>query len=370
MVYLNNAASSWPKPPAVARAVCHAVDAQPHTGPRGGGGAADPALECRTLLGRLFGAPPERFFFTSGATEAFNLVIRGLAPRRVAVTATDHNAVLRPLFALLPEESIRVVPCRDDGTLCPGALREAVKGGVDAIFVNHCSNVTGAVQDIAEAARTARAAGALLVVDAAQSAGVVPLDVEALGIDVLVFTGHKGLFGPAGTGGFYLRRGVPMAAAKFGGTGTEGELVRPTAREMFEVGTLNGPGLAGLAAGLAWVLKEGVEALGARVDAMAQRLAAELACIPGVTVYAVPRGPRGGALGFAVKGLQPADLGYILLHGYGIETRAGHQCAPLFTAAAGLPGGLVRASVSALTAQEDVDALIIAVQEIAQGACQ
>lgn len=379
MIYLNNAASSYPKPPGVAKAVCEALEQPPFSGARGAAvrtgsdaetapaGGEGPAGECRALLGGLFGADAARFFFTGGATEAFNLVVRGLAPRRVVVTAADHNAVLRPLYALLPQDAICVAPCGADGLLLPGALAEAAASGADALFVNHCSNVTGAVQNLAEAAGVAKRAGAVLVVDAAQSAGVVPLDVEKAGIDILVFTGHKGLFGPAGTGGFYLREGMPLAAAKFGGTGTEGDAVRPAAKELFEVGTQNAPGLAGLAAGLRYVQSEGVAALGRRVNALAEKIVKGLAGIRGVGVYAPAAGPRGGAVGFTLGGLSPADAAYILRHSYGIELRAGHQCAPLYMQAAGLPGGLLRASVSALTPEEDVNALLCAVAEISEG---
>lgn len=367
MIYLNSAASSWPKPPAVAKAMANAVAQPPFTGPRGSGAPGDTGSHCRKLLGNLLGANPERIFFTSGATEAFNMVVRGLAPKRVVVTAAEHNAVLRPLYALLPGDAIEVVPCGEDGFVDLDALARAVVPGVDVLFVNHCSNVTGAVQNLAAAAKMAKKAGAVLVVDAAQSAGVVPIDVAALGVDILVFTGHKGLLGPAGIGGFYLREGQPLAASKFGGTGTEGSAVLPKGAEMFEVGTPNGPGMAGLAAGLEYVLATGVNTIGAKVDAMAKKIALALAGMKGNALYTPGQGPRGGAVGFTVAGLLPADVGYILWHTYGIEVRTGHQCAPLFMANAGLASGLVRVSVSALTPEGDVDAFLDAMEQITEG---
>ncbi len=370
MLYLNNAASSYPKPPAVAVAMAAAANSPPVSGARGNApdAVADPVGDCRALLGTLFGAPADRIFFTSGATESFNLILRGLHLRRVAVTAVDHNASLRPLYALLPDDAIAVVPCDRDGALDLAAMEAALQTGVDALFLNHCSNVTGAVQPLDAVGALARRYGALLVVDAAQSAGVVPIDVTASGVDILVFTGHKGLFGPAGTGGFYLRAGVPLAPAKFGGTGTEGDSVRPAAPALFEVGTQNLPGLAGLAAGLRFVLAQGVDALGMRVDALAARLAEGLRALPNVTVYGGKHAPRGGAVSFTVDGLLPADIGYILRHGYDIEVRTGHQCAPLFSVAHGIAHGVVRASVSALTPPADVETLIEAVTQIAKGA--
>lgn len=366
MIYLNNAASSYPKPSGVAEALAAAVAAPPLTGSRGTTGASDDSNVCRQQLGKLFGADPQKVFFTSGATEAMNLIVRGLPLRRVVVTAAEHNAVLRPLAALLPDGAIQLVPCDENGYVDKTALEQALCSETDALFMNHCSNVTGAVQDLAYAGMLAHKNGTLFIVDAAQSAGAVPIDMSRDGIDILVFTGHKALFGPAGIGGFALRAGVPLRPAKFGGTGTESDSLRPVAAELFEVGTQNGPGIAGLSAGLRFVLETGVETIGRRLSALTARLAAALRAIPGVRVYAAAEGaPSGGAVSFNIGGLTPADVGYILLHSYGIELRTGYQCAPLFMKNAGLGNGVVRASVSYLTESGDVDALIEAVRQIA-----
>ena len=369
MIYLNNAASSYPKPPKIAQAVFQSVSEAPHSGARGGI-CGDGSFQCRELLGELFNAPPERFFFTSGATESFNMIIRGLDLRRVTVTAVDHNAVLRPLHALLPEEAIHVVPCSNDGTVVAELFEKAVLPDTDAVFVNHCSNVTGAIQDLTAAGKLAKRVGALFIVDAAQSAGIVPIDLELFDIDILVFTGHKNLFGPAGIGGFYLREGVELLASKFGGTGTEGDSVKPDAKEMFEVGTPNAPGIAGLAAGLRFVLDKGFKNLGAKVETQIEKIVATLSALPAVKIYAPTTAPRGGTVGFTIDSLSPADIAYILLHSYDIEIRAGHQCTPLFTKSVGLPDGLSRVSVSALTPDADVDAFLNAISELAMGVTQ
>ena len=366
MIYLNNAASSHPKPPEVAQAVFQAVSETPHSGARGGMGG-DSAFQCRELLCKLFNAPPERFFFTSGATESFNMIIRGLDLHRVVVTAADHNAVLRPLYMLLPEEAILVAPCSKDGIVTAEALERAVSPDTDAVFVNHCSNVTGAIQDLRAAREIAKRNGVLFIVDAAQSAGLISIDLTALDIDILVFTGHKNLFGPAGIGGFYLRDGVKLNASKFGGTGTEGDSVKPNATEMFEVGTPNAPGIAGLAAGLSFVLTEGVQSLGAKVETQIEKIVTTLSLLPNVKVYAPESAPRGGTVGFTIDSLSPADIAYILLHSYDIEIRAGHQCAPLFTKGVCLPDGLSRVSVSAMTPDADIEAFLSAVTELASG---
>jgi selenocysteine lyase/cysteine desulfurase len=307
-------------------------------------------------------------FFTSGATEAMNLVVRGLTLRRVVVTAAEHNAVLRPLAAMLPDSVIELVPCDESGYVNRKAMKEALVPGIDALLMNHCSNVTGAVQDVRFAAELAHRAGALFIVDAAQSAGVVPIDMERDDVDVLVFTGHKALFGPAGIGGFALREHVELEPVKFGGTGSEGDSVRPAAKRLFEVGTQNAPGIAGLVAGLRFVLETGVETIGRHVAALAGELSGALRALPGVKVYAAPENASsGGAVSFNVSGLDPADLGYILRHSYDMELRTGFQCAPLLMKGLGLDKGVVRASVSYLTPREDVLALIEAVKSIVGG---
>ena len=369
MIYLNNAATSYPKPPEVATALASSVENYPCSGQRGSGGG-DITRECRELLGELFHCSGERIFFTSGATESFNLIVRGLHLKQVTVTACEHNAVLRPLYAALPDSAISIVPSHKDGSVSEDDFVKAVSSGTDAVFVNHCSNVTGSIQDLEMISAAAKKAGALLIVDVSQSAGIVPLDVQKLGIDILVFTGHKNLFGPTGIGGFYLREGTALSAVKYGGTGSEGDSVHPEAAELFEVGTQNLSGIAGLAAGLRFVLNTGVEKLGNRVSVLTEQITRGLSQLEGVEVYAPENEPRGGAVGFTVQGLSPADIGYVLLHGYGIELRTGFQCAPLFMRERNLKEGLTRVSVSALTPKQDVDQFLKAMEEISQGVRQ
>ena len=369
MIYLNNAATSYPKPPAVATALARSVENYPCSGQRGSGGG-DITRECRELLGSLFNCSGERIFFTSGATESFNMVVRGLHLDQVVVTACDHNAVLRPLYAMLPDSSIHVVPSCKDGFVSEKEFAKAIAPGIDAVFVNHCSNVTGAVQNLEMASAATKKIGALFIVDVSQSAGIVPIDVQKLGIDILIFTGHKNLFGSTGIGGFYLREGIALSAVKYGGTGSEGDSVHPEAKELFEVGTQNLSGIAGLTAGLQFVLDNGVEKLGNRVSALTNQIVTGLSQLEGTEVYASEKEPRGGAVGFTIRDLSPADIGYILLHGYGIELRTGFQCAPLFMRERALKEGLARVSVSALTPEKDVVEFLQAAKEISQGVNQ
>ena len=370
MVYLNNAATSYPKPACVQQAVCGAMGAPPREGGRGTLGAGDAAEDCRRALAPLLGVEdPGRLFFTSGATESFNLILRGLnlAGRPVVATAAEHNALLRPLYALCGAGDIHILPLGPDGRAAPKAL-DALPPGTACVFVNHCSNVTGDVQNLPTLARAAHKMGALLVADVSQSAGMMPVLAGEWGVDILVFTGHKALFGPTGTGGFYLRPGLALPPAKWGGTGTEGDSVTISRPDMFEVGTQNLLGLEGLTAGAGYVARVGLDVIARRVDAAVARLRRRLGELPNVRLYGGDARPHGAALAFNVAGLAAADVGYILQHSYDIVVRTGHHCAPLMGRAMGAPNGSVRASLSWLTTDEELDAFVQAVAEIAEGA--
>jgi len=367
MIYLNNAATSYPKPACVPEAVYKALSGPPREGRRGTLNDGDTADDCRRALAPALGVrEPARIFLTGGATESFNLILRGLDPtgEMSVVTAYEHNALLRPLWALTGGQRARLVSPDEHGKISPDGLRALAKGAA-FVFVNHCSNVIGAVQELSPLARAAHEAGALLIADVSQSAGLMPLDLDDSGVDIAVFTGHKALFGPAGTGGFYLREGIRLPAAKWGGTGTGATVILPDEPEQFEVGTQNLCGLAGLAAGAAFVCGVGLENIARAVQEKVHRLHAALGGMPGVRVYGSPSG--GAAVAFTIRGPSPADVGYILRHGYDIVARTGHHCAPLLAGTLGTPGGTVRASVSYLTTDEELDGFLLAVAEIAAG---
>lgn len=372
MIYLNNAATTYPKPACVQQAVNTAMSALPREGQRSTFGGENETELCRAALAPLFGVQnPQRLFFTSGATESFNLILRGLnlGGKRVVATSAEHNALLRPLYALLSQQDIHIVQANNQGHVSAAEVTAAITPGTACVFVNHCSNVTGAVQDIAAIGRAAKAQGALFVVDASQSAGLLPIDVEEACIDILVFTGHKALFGPTGTGGFYLREGVALAPAKWGGTGTESDKIATTQPELFEVGTQNAIGLAGLAAGAAYVTKQGIENIAQNINKSIAALAATLGALPGVQVYCGAP-PHGACLSFNINGISPADVGYILRHSYDIIVRAGYHCAPLLAQNIGAPSGTVRASISCLITPQELAALAAAVAEIAQSVAE
>ena len=367
MIYLNNAATSHPKPPGVTEAVCQALSSPPHEAQRGTLGGTDAAELCRRALAPVLGVrEPSRVFFTSGATESYNLILRGLNPagKVSVVSAFEHNALLRPLWALTGGHGVRVFAPDDDGILLPEALR-ALAMGADYVFVNHCSNVTGAVQDLSALSRAAHENGALLIADVSQSAGMMPLDLDESGVDIAVFTGHKALFGPAGTGGFYLRAGVQLPAAKWGGTGTGGKTILPDEPEVFEVGTQNLSGLAGLAEGANCVVETGLDTIARALREKVARLHQALGGMSGVRIYGKPSG--GAAVAFNIDGLSPADVGYILRHGYDIVLRTGYHCAPLLADAIGAPGGTVRVSLSYYSTDAELEQFLQAVSEIATG---
>ncbi|QQO09497.1 aminotransferase class V-fold PLP-dependent enzyme [Breznakiella homolactica] len=366
--YLNNAATTFPKPPGVIQAVADCLGSLPQENGRSNYETGETVQDqCRKNLGLLLGVSDHRrIFFTSGATEAANLVFRGLAlqGRHIVITASEHNSVLRPLYNLYGEKHITMVPCGRDGLVSPGAVQAALRHDTACVVVNHCSNVTGAVQDIAAIGAIARRGGALFAVDAAQSAGAMPVQGDSCSADILIFTGHKALFGPAGTGGFFVREGVPLVPVKFGGTGTEPGNMAPSGPGAFEPGTPNIPGIAGLNAGASFILDLGLDEVRRLTGERFMRLREGLLNIKGLSLYGPP-GDSGGIISFTVNGLSPSDVGYILQEGYNIAVRTGYHCAPYIMDHIGAPRGTIRASVSALTPEDHVDRLVAAVREIA-----
>ncbi len=376
MVYLNHAATTWPKPFRVTEAVARAMREPPETQYRGSspeGNHKDSRRLCRGNLARLFGVKkPERIFFTSGATQALNMAILGFQSdrKRIVYTAAEHNAVLRTIYdglgAKIAEGSCLPVkiPCDRGGYADMEAMERSITEDTALVIANHSSNVTGAVQEIAQIGRWCRGAGACLLVDASQSAGALPIDVDDMGIDMLAFTGHKGLYGPQGTGGLYVRSGIALRPLLYGGTGIDSSTLVPK-EPFYEVGTANQPGIAGLNAGAEYILETGLEKIRSHEQALMELLYRGLGEIPGVTVYG-DRVPEGTALSFNLEGLRPADVGYILAEGYGIQVRTGLHCAPLIHEYLGTArGGTVRASISYLSTEEDIRALLDAVGELA-----
>jgi cysteine desulfurase family protein len=380
-IYLDHAATSFPKPEAVYQAM---DDYHRRLGVAVGRGAYRQALEvqgvvdrCRKQAAALLGAEsPERIVFTFNGTDSLNLAIHGLleAGDHVITSVVEHNSVLRPLRELQTHLGIEVTYLPADGTglVDLADLRPALRARTKLIILTHASNVTGTVQPIAEAGRLAREAGVLFLVDAAQTAGHLPIDLQELPIDLLACPGHKGLLGPLGTGLLYLRPGVETRLRSFrqGGTGTHSEDDRQpeTLPDKYEPGNHNAAGLFGLSAALSFLQDQGLPAIRAHAEARTQQLRAGLAEIPGFTVYA-PALASGqvGVVSLTSDTYDPQTLATILDENFAVQTRAGLHCAPGAHRALGTDagGGTVRLSVGPFTTAADIAAALAALQAIA-----
>lgn len=379
MVYLNNAATSYPKPQEVLDAAAEAARSLPAGQFRGSGvqEREDLFSVCREKLGRILGIrETRRIFFSSGATESLNSLFSGLELEAdsVITTATEHNSVLRPLYNQKgKKQSPLVIPCDENGFVDPERVREAAKkmpaARRRAIVLNHCSNVTGAVQDVQAVASVAKEYGFLFILDCSQSAGCIPLEADAWGVDALAFTGHKSLLGLQGTGGHYVRSELPFLPAKFGGTGKDSrKLIYSTADYEYEPGTQNGPGIAALNAACDALLSRGIRNICFSESRLRTILVEKLEQLPDIRILGAhpdPQHPYGPVVSFTVNGLKTADVSYILQNSCGIFTRAGLMCAPLIHQYLGTePDGVVRASFSALTGEEDLLELVQALKEL------
>lgn len=378
MIYLDNAATSFPKPPQVSEAIADVLAHRAGNPGRSGHALAVAAqavvADTRRLLASFFGArDPSRVVFALNATDALNTALWGLLRPgdRVVTTSVEHNAMVRPLSALA-ERGVAVerVPCAPDATLDLDDLSRALEAApTRAVAMTHASNVCGTILPIQEAARLAHRHGAVLLVDAAQTAGVLPIDVVEMGIDLLAFPGHKGLLGPTGTGGLYVSPEVRLAPLRQGGTGTRSEEERQPEElpEALEAGTVNTVGIAGLGAALRVLQGLGLARVQAHEAALTTRLLAGLRDIPGVRVHG-PDDPRRqvAVVSIDVDGWEPVDLGAALDSTFGVAVRPGLHCAPMAHRTLGtFPRGTVRLSPGISTTEEEIDQALVALRELA-----
>lgn len=372
-VYLDNAATSFPKPDEVATVMDRLLRSTALSPGRAAHAfslaAGREIFAAREQLARFFGCPDSsRLIFTANVTEALNVGLFGLLNEggHVIASGMEHNSVMRPLRHLEAQGRITlsVLPASAAGETDPAELAKAHRPATRLIVVNHVSNVTGTVAPLAELA--ALKGEALLLVDAAQSAGVLPLDVTALGIDFLAFTGHKGLLGPTGTGGFVLGQGIELPPFKMGGTGSASEFeVQPDfAPDCYEAGTPNTLGIAGLAAGVRFIEETGLAAIRNHEMALTRRFLDGLSQIKGATLYGLPAGDhRGAVVSFRLAGKEVDEVAYRLDRDFGIMVRAGLHCAPLAHRSIGtFPEGTVRVSFGFFNTMDEVayclDALV------------
>lgn len=375
VVYLDYAATSAVRPDVVVDAVAaflRDLGATPgRAGHRRSVGAGRIAFRCRRALADLFHAPgdPGRVAFQLNATHALGVALHGLLRPgdRVVRTAYDHNSVRRPI-ALLRSRGVRetVLPGRMDGGVDLDEVERALAGDDPArvLVLPHASNVLGTVLPVAAMAERAHAVGATVVVDASQTAGHLPVDVQEMGVDVLAFAGHKGLLGPQGTGGLWVREGLDLPPLLAGGTGSDSwaETMPMAMPDRLEAGTQNAPGIAGLLAGVEWVRERRVAVLHARAAGLKARLWNGLSAIPGVRVHS-PAAPGGVAIVLiTVDGVDPAEMALRLDREHGVLVRAGLHCAPETHALLGTAEhGAVRFSPGWATEEDDVDRAVAAV---------
>ncbi len=378
MIYLDNAATSWPKPKEVLHAMTDFMEYSGGNPGRSGHrlsiSAARIVFNTRELVTELFHvSDPQKVIFTANVTQALNLALGGLLKPgdRVVTTSLEHNSVMRPLRALEMEGlRLTVVQCGADGRLDLESLRAAVTQGTRMVVVTHASNVIGTILPIQEIATIAHQAGALLLVDSAQTAGVIPIDQPALGIDLLAFTGHKGLCGPTGTGGLVIGERVDIANFEpliRGGTGSRSEFEQQPEMlpDKFESGTPNSVGIAGLGAGIRWVLSRGIAEIGAHENKVKEALIAGLLNIPGVIVYGPKPSEMTAVVSCRVKNMRVSDVGLQLDDNHGILCRVGLHCAPAAHKTIGtFPEGTIRLAPGIFTSLDDISVVVKALEKI------
>ena len=382
MIYLDNAATSWPKPESVYQAMDSLMR---HTGASPGRSghllsvtAARIIYETREALCQFLGiADPSHVVFTSNATEALNLAIRGLLHigDHAITSSLEHNSVMRPLRALEKKGvDVSVVNCAADGSLDPGDIERAIRPYTKLVVLSHASNVVGTILPVAEVGRIAREHSIPLLVDAAQSAGCYPIDVDAMNIDLLAFSGHKSLFGPQGTGALYMRPGTEsqLEPLKYGGTGSYSEYEHQPdfLPDKYESGTPNTVGLAGLGAGVRFVMQEGLSTIRQKEERLTRLLMEGLAAIPGVDIHGKSHpGERVAIVSFNISGLTPSEVALQLEEDFRIMCRPGLHCSPVAHKTLGtFPRGSVRLSPGHFNSGHDIERTVEAVSQIARKA--
>jgi cysteine desulfurase family protein len=383
VVYLDNAATSYPKPQTTLDAMMRyqqEIGGSPgRSGHRLSIDAGRIVHETRETLARLFNVDdPLRIVFTKNATEALNIALSGLLKPgdHVITTGMEHNSVMRPLRFLASQGvDLTVVPCSDRGEIDPDDIRAAFRANTRAVVLTHASNVTGTIMPIQEIGALTRTRGDIvLCVDAAQTAGALPIDAAAMGVDLLAFTGHKSLFGPQGTGGLYIRKGLDehIGPLMRGGTGSRSEFEEQPdfMPDKYECGTPNTIGLAGLGAGAAYILAQGLATVREKEEVLTRRFLDHLQAFDGdVTLY----GPRSAQdriplISFNIRDISPSDAALYLDEKWGILCRPGLHCAPAAHRTIGtFPQGTVRFSFGFFNTEEQVDLAAEALRNLLDG---
>ncbi len=380
LIYLDNSATSFPKP----EAVYQFMDSfYRNHGVSPGRSGFDAAIEIeevvfgtRKMLTELFhgDGDPNRLTFSYNASDTLNMILQGLAEKgdHIISTCLEHNSVLRPLYHLEMDGTAEVdyIPFDKYGYVNPDDIKKAIKKNTKMVVVNHCSNIIGTIQPVAEIGKICKEAGVIFVVDGSQSAGAVEIDMQAMGIDVYIFTGHKCLMGPTGIGGSYVMPGVPVKGTRFGGTGVR-SAVKTHLTEypyVLECGTLNLVGVAGLNAGVKWIQEQGIENIHKQEMLLWDKLRKGVQAIDNVTTYCADSiENQNPVLSLNVGGFEAGDVGTMLDVDYDIACRTGLQCAPKVHEGIGTINmhGTVRLSIGPFNTEAHIDLAIEAIADIA-----
>lgn len=371
-IYLDNAATSYPKPECVIKAM---EDYFKNIGANAGRAAHRRSIEAskivfetRELVANLIGATDSsRIIFTQNATESLNLAILGLRLNKgdeVLTSSIEHNSAMRPLKYLERKQKIKidVVKCGPDGQLDPESIAARITKKTKLIVINHASNVLGTILPVREIGMLAKKYNIPFLVDAAQTIGFVPMNVIKDHLDLLAFSGHKGLLGPQGIGCLYIKEGIELKPLKFGGTGSNSaSLLQPDfLPDKYESGTLNLPGIAGLNAGIRFILKKGIDNISDHIQNLTGILIEKLLKLKGITVYGTRnKNLQTGVVSINIKGIEPSEIGRILDKEYDIATRVGLHCSPLAHKTIGtFPKGTVRISLGLFNTVQEIEEVV------------
>jgi cysteine desulfurase family protein len=379
LIYLDNAATTFPKPPEVYDFMFEFFRTHGVNPGRSGYDATIETEEVvfgtRKMLTEFFnGTDPNQLTFSYNASDSLNMIIQGLVKKgdHVITTKLEHNSVLRPLYHFEHDGvcEITFIGFDQSGYVDPNSIKKAIKKNTKLVIVNHCSNVIGTIQPITEIGKICKEAGVIFAVDASQTAGIVPIDIQSMHIDALAFTGHKCLMGPTGIGGSYCTKELPIKSTKFGGTGVRSaqKLHLEEFPYRLECGTLNIIGVAGLHAGQKWIRKNGLQSIHENEMKLWQQLKDGLKAIPGVTLYCADSvKDHNAVLSFNVNSFEAADVGTMLDVDYNIACRTGLHCAPLVHEHLGTDKihGMVRFSLGPFNTEKHIGLAIQAIKEIA-----
>jgi len=373
MIYLDNPATSMTKPPQVLDAMNRYTRSYSVNAGRGGHWAslrgAAGVGETQEALAEFFGiGNPERIAFTQNATYALNMAITGYLTRRdhVIITSMEHNSVLRPVHRLC---SYTMVEANEKGEIDPRDIERAIRKNTKMVITTHASNVCGTVMPVYEIGSICKKYGLVYLLDSAQTAGIIPIDVEKMGVSMLAFSGHKGLMGPLGTGGLYVAEGVGLTPIIVGGTGSQSKnKYQPEDMpDMLHSGTLNTPAIMALGTAIKYINSVGIESIEQKERSLAEYLISGLKNIKSVKIYGKETGDRNGTVAFNIGEIPSADASDMLDRNFGIATRGGYHCA--YTAHESLGSektGAVRVGFGAFSKKQDADSLLFAVNKLSK----